>query len=65
MWALVVAGQILGVFNSQADCLRAASLHHKRPEACQPMAAAPLAPPNDGGWSQYQQCVQVGACKPF
>jgi hypothetical protein len=65
MWALIVAGQVLGTFNSQADCITAATMHHKRAEACQFVAAAPVGTPNDGGWGQYQLCVQTGACKPF
>jgi hypothetical protein len=73
MWALIIAGHISQTFNSHGECQNAASvtrgalaLSAGGPKEVTCIQLAPPSPAsNDGGFGLYQQCVQVGACKPF
>ena len=66
MWAIIVAGHIWTDQSGRAywdhrSCMNLAAVVGGR---CV-QVAPPQPAPNDGGMGLYQQCVQVGACKPF
>jgi hypothetical protein len=56
-----------GTFPNQRACMNQASIVMGitgKQAQCMSMPAGGVPnPSNDGGWNQYQQCRQVGACQ--
>jgi hypothetical protein len=66
-WVIIVAGHMFTAQNGQTywtnhrTCMNLASAVGGQCVQAPPQGAAP--PANDGGFGEYQKCVQVGACR--
>jgi len=68
LWVVIVAGNIFAGLNGQTYCASYASCINTATAVgvrCVQMSTLAQQPPNDGGVSQYQQCVAFGACQPL
>lgn len=62
MWALIVAGHIIGTYQGQRACMNAASIHAAATgEQGQCMQQTPNQAPDPA--VQYLGCVATGACR--
>lgn len=65
MWALIVAGHIVGYYQFGGCQNQAAIVQGTTGQQAECVQLPPQQQPSDGGASLYGQCVLTGACRPI